>query len=409
MSGKFCSFCGRIESDVNNLIAGPDVYICDLCVDNATNILEFETELKEANFFEEFKNIKPKNLKKNLDKYVISQSDAKKILSVAVYNHYKRMQNNFLNNDVEISKNNVLMVGPTGVGKTLLVKTLTKILNIPFAIADATSLTEAGYVGDDVETIITRLIDSAGGDIDLAERGIIYIDEIDKISQKNRNSSITRDVSGEGVQQALLKIIEGTEASVPLTLGRKNPNQEQVKINTENILFIVGGAFSGIENIVEERFKEKKMGFLQNSKKTPEKNNEIYKNIIDEDIINYGLIPEFVGRLSNIAILEHLTETEYRKILTQPKNALIKQYIKLFEMEDIKLTFKPNAIAKVAQICTDKKIGARGLNSILDKMMNELMFEVPSNKNIEEIIIDADVILNKKQPIIIFKKGQKSA
>lgn len=405
MSKKYCSFCGRDEDQVKHLISGPDVFICNICIKNSEEILNYEDEEEKLNFLNEMKLLKPKQLKKELDKYIIGQDRAKKTLSVAVYNHYKRLLVQVEDKDnIEINKSNVLLIGPTGTGKTLLAKTLASILRLPFAIADATSLTEAGYVGDDVETILTRLIDSAEGNLESAEKGIIYIDEIDKIAKKSKNQSITRDVSGEGVQQALLKIIEGTEASVPLTLGRKNPNQEQVKINTENILFIVGGAFSGIEQIVEDKYKQKAIGFNQKNSIQQEFNEELlYQNLTANDVIEYGLIPEFVGRLNNIATLDKLTIKDLETILKKPKNALVKQYIKMFELDNVKLTFKPGAVKKLAEVAIDKGIGARGLNSIVDKLMNDLMFEVPSSKDIEEIVITSKSISGEESPEIIKK------
>ncbi len=398
---EICSFCGRQSDEVKNMIAGPNIYICNFCIDNASDMLNYEEEEKNLEFLETLKLLKPKQLKKELDKYIISQDRAKKALSVAVYNHYKRLKNNIESKEVEVSKSNVLLIGPTGTGKTLLAKTLAKTLNLPFAIADATSLTEAGYVGDDVETIITRLIDNAGGDIELAEKGIIYIDEIDKIATRGKNRSITRDVSGEGVQQALLKIIEGTEASVPLALGRKNPNQEQVKVNTENILFIVGGAFSGIENLIQNKNSQNLIGFGESQKTQDEILDNIYEQIEAQDVIDYGLIPEFVGRLNNITTLDHLEVKDLKSILTKPKNALLKQYEKLFAMDNVKLTFTSSAITELAKIAHEKKIGARGLNSLLEKMMTDLMFDIPSQKNIKEVIIDKKVILNEAKPKIV--------
>lgn len=405
---RYCSFCGRYESEVEKMAIGSnEASICNLCVDAAYN--EFHTEIIEdlVNDFK-FQDFTPKKIKKIMDEYVIGQDEAKKVLSIAVYNHYKRLLDNELNydgeDDVVLNKNNVILVGPTGVGKTMLAKTLARILKVPFAIADATSLTEAGYVGDDVETVITRLIDDANGDIRLAQKGIIYIDEIDKISKRGNGRSITRDVSGEGVQQALLKLIEGTEASVPLSLGRKNPNQEMVKVDTSNILFIIGGAFPEIDTIVKKRFNKKDIGFDLNSEVKTLSEKEVYENITSDDLIEYGLIPEFMGRISNIAPLVPLTETDLLHILTEPKNAIVKQYEKLFAMDDVKIKFDKSALEAMAKITLEKNVGARGLSSILEKTMNDLMFEVPGDKTIESITINKDVVENKKDPIIKRKK-----
>jgi ATP-dependent Clp protease ATP-binding subunit ClpX len=403
---KYCSFCGRDENQTRNLIAGADTYICDICVQNAIELLAIEDEFNRIDALKGLKGTTPKKLKVELDKYVIGQDQAKKVLSVAVYNHYKRLQLHGTD-EIELNKNNVLLVGPTGVGKTLIAKTLARVLHLPFAIADATSLTEAGYVGDDVETIITRLIDDAGGDISMAEKGIIYIDEIDKAARKSNGMSITRDVSGEGVQQALLKIIEGTEASVPLSLGRKNPNQEMVKVNTSNILFIVGGAFPGIEEIVRRRFSKKDVGFDLDNQLELLSEKQVYQKINADDVINFGLIPEFVGRIGNIAPLEPLELNDMINILTEPKNAVINQYIKLFDMDNVELEFTTDALSALASKSLERKIGARGLNNLIENMMNNLMFEIPSNKTIEKVIIDKEVVDGIKEPIII-KKPKKT-
>lgn len=397
-----CSFCGRTQDDVKKLIAGPGVYICDECINVAQTILDDELEEEEeAPAFEMKELPTPHEIKKNLDDYVIGQEAAKKTLSVAVYNHYKRLQSNSNKDkdDVELQKSNIVMVGPTGSGKTLLAQTLAKFLDVPFAIADATSLTEAGYVGEDVENCLLKLIQAADFDIAKAERGIIYIDEIDKIARKSENPSITRDVSGEGVQQALLKILEGTEANVPPQGGRKHPHQEMLQIDTTNILFICGGAFDGIDKTIRSRRTEKNMGFGADiHKKNEESVEELLKEIIPTDLQKFGLIPELIGRLPVLVTLNPLDEEAMIHILTEPKNALVKQYQKMLGMDDVKLTFTDDALKAIAEEALRRKTGARGLRSIIERIMLDVMFDAPSRKDVEECIVTKESIVDGKAP-----------
>lgn len=399
-----CSFCGCEEDEVYKLISSPDnkSYICDNCITDCMNMLEDEDEFeleKMADFNMEL--LKPVEIKEKLDEYIIGQERAKKVLSVAVYNHFKRIKHKMKDtDDVELQKSNVLLVGPTGSGKTLLAQTLAKILKVPLAIADATTLTEAGYVGDDVENVLLKLIKAADYDIEVAEHGIIYIDEIDKIARKSENMSITRDVSGEGVQQALLKIIEGTVASVPPQGGRKHPNQEMIEINTKDILFIVGGAFEGLESKLKNRINEKKIGFGLETEVKKLDDLTLFENVLPEDLIKYGLIPELIGRLPVITALHGLDEEAMVKILTEPKNSLIKQYKKYFEMENVTLEFEEDAVVEIAKLALKRKIGARGLRSIIENIMTDLMYEVPSMKKISKITITKEAIEDKTKVII---------